>query len=390
MVKNAFYHPKFNLFSSAFGETLVVQPSPRVLIHFPYNLNTDIVTTSNTGSGTVTHSNHFAVIQSGAATSSSGTLESKGLLEYNPGTGGLARFTAIFDTPADGNTQIAGIGSSTDGYFFGYNGETFGILHRARGSDSWIPQDTWNGNQMLGNERYVQTLVPQNGNVYQIRYQWLGFGAIQFCIENSESGQFCVVHTIYYANKNTSVSVNNPTFPFYCISSNTTNSTNVQIKVPSIGLYIEGMENNVGEVRNAIDNTKTGVTTETNIITIRNKTTYQSENNRVIINPDLLTMAVDGTKNSVLRVWLNATLGGSPSYTDISTNTSVVEYDTAGTTVSGGKLVGSFAVSKAGSLVQEFRDFNLLLNPGSTITITAESSASTDATAAIAWAERFK
>ena len=390
MVKDLKKGPEIGQRFSAFGEQQVAQPTAKVLAHFPYNLNSDIVTTTTAGSGAVTHSNQFAVIASGAATSSSGKLNTNRTLEYNPGIGGLARFTTIFGTGTAGNTQISGIGNTTDGFFFGYNGTQFGILYRAGGSDTWIPQTSWNGNRMLGNERFIQTLDPQKGNVYQIQYQWLGFGAIRFYIEDNVSGSLELVHTIRYANENTSVSVNNPTFPFCAESANTTNNTDIQMKISSIGLFVEGKETNAGDTRNAIDNEKTISTTETNILTIRNKSTYQSVTNAVIINPDFLTLASDGTKNVTVRIYANTTLGGTPSYTDISTNTSVVDYDTAGTTITGGTLLAVFELAKVDSLSQSFKEFNFLLFPGQTMTFAAVSAANNDVSVGISWAERFK
>lgn len=375
---------------TAFGELAVAQPTPRALVHFPYNLNTDIVSTSTVGSGAVTYASQFANISSGAAINSSGTLQTVRFLEYNPGTGALAKFTCVFGNSVSGNTQIAGIGTSTNGLFFGYNGTSFGILYRSAGVDTWIPQEQWNGNRMLGDESYIQTLNPLKGNVFQIRYQWLGFGAIQFGIENSITGLIEIVHTIRYANSNTAVSLQNPSFPFMAVSSNTTNNTAVIMKIPSIGLYIEGSDGSAGETRNAITNTKTGVSTEVNILTLSNKSTYQGVTNTVVVQPDFLTIAVDGTKNAIIKVYLNATLGGSPSYTDIRTNNSVVAYDVAGTTVSNGILLAAFALAKAGSLSQAFREFNFYLSPGQTMTFSAQSAISTEATVAISWAERFK
>ncbi len=388
MVRTSIYSTLKEPSFTAFGEQSVAQIYPKVLVHFPYNLNTDIVSTQITGSGSVTHNNHLALIQSGAATSSTGKLMTIGVLEYNPGMGALARFTAIFSEGVTGNTQVAGIGDDNDGFFFGYNGPEFGILHRAGGVETWIPQRQWNGNRMLGDEKILQTLDPQKGNVYQIRYQWLGFGAIEFSIEDNLGGLY-IVHTIRYANKNLNVSVNNPTFNFFSKSSNTTNNTNIVIKIASIGLYIEGENTNTGETRNCILNTKT-ITTETNILTIRNKATYQSVPNKVIIQPDFLTLSADGTKNVIIKVYLNTTLGGTPSYTDIRTNNSVVDYDTAGTTITGGILLAAFALNKTGSLSQSFREFNFYLYPGSWMTFSAQSSASNEVTTAISWSEKFR
>lgn len=374
---------------AAFGELLVANTTPKVLIHFPYNINTDIVTKTENASGTVTQSGQLAVISSGAATSSNASLQSNQVLEYHPGMGALARFTAIFTTGVAGNTQVAGVGDTTDGYFFGYNGTSFGIMSRVGSSDTWIPQSQWNGNAMLGNEKFMQTIDPTKGNVYQIRYQWLGFGQIEFYIENEISGQFELVHRIRYANQNTVPSTNNPTFPFYAASLNTTNNTAVTVKIGSIGLYIEGIENTAGETRNAIDNTKT-ISTETNILTIRNKSTFASKTNRVYVQPDFLSAASEGTKPVTLRIYVNATLGGVPSYTDISTNTSVIDYDTAGTTITGGTLVAVFTLAKSDNVEQAFREFNFRLAPGQTMTFAAESTASNDVSVGISWAERFK
>jgi hypothetical protein len=373
---------------SAFGEASVAAPEAQVLIHFPYNLNTDIVSTDTSGSGAVTHSGQFAVVASGAATSSSGTLNSIKTLNYHPGMGGLCRFTTIFGTGTLGNTQIAGVGSDTDGFFFGYNETSFGILLRAGSSDTWIPQTSWNTDPMDGTGPSGMTLDTSKGNVFQIRYQWLGFGAIRFYIENESTGNLEQVHRIDYTNANTTVSVNNPSFPFHAQSINTTNSTDIQLKIPSIGMYVEGKVSGVGSTRNAFENAKT-ITTETNIFTIRVRTTFESVVNLVDIQPDFLALAADGTKNVVFRVYVNATLGGTPSFSNLRVNNSVVEVDTAGTTVSGGVLVASIPVGKAQSTNITFPGNEVILTPGASLTVSAESSGSNDVIAAFSWRERF-
>jgi len=379
-----------NLDKTAFGELAVQQSVAEVLIHFPYNLNTDHVNTTVTGSGAVTHSGQFAVMASGAAINSSGQLNSNRALEYNPGIGGLARFTTIFGTPTTGNTQISGIGSATDGFFFGYNETSFGVLHRVNSVDTWIPQSVWNTDKMDGTGPSGMILDPTKGNVFQIRYQWLGFGAIRFYIENQFTGTLNQVHVIDYANQNTTVSVNNPSFNFCAKSENTTNDTDIQMKVPSIGLFIEGTRGSVGFTRNAIGNEKSiSAGVETNILTIRNKTVYQGIVNEIQVQPDILSFAGDGAKNIIFRLKVDATLGGTPSYTDIRTNNSVVDFDTAGTTVTGGVLVLTIPVAKTGQLTISLPLLNQVMTPGRTLTISAESTGSNDVQAGMSWQERF-
>ena len=43
------------------------------------------------------------------------------------------RATAVFDTPGAGNAQFVGAGSAECGYFIGYFGSNFGILHSETG-----------------------------------------------------------------------------------------------------------------------------------------------------------------------------------------------------------------------------------------------------------------
>lgn len=86
----------------------------------------------------------------------------------------------LFDIHLD--TQLMGVGDDLDGFFFGYNGSSFGILRRQNGTDNWIPQSAWNNDTFDGNGRSGVALNATQGNVYSIQYQWLGtwsFGPVQ-------------------------------------------------------------------------------------------------------------------------------------------------------------------------------------------------------------------
>jgi hypothetical protein len=122
-----------SLQKTAFGEVQSARLSPTVQVVFPYNINTEQVTKYGVGSGTVTWASNMVSVQSGAATSSAGILRSRETVKYCTGTGLLNRFTAIFGTATANNEQIAGVGNSSDGFFFGYNGTSFGVLHRKTG-----------------------------------------------------------------------------------------------------------------------------------------------------------------------------------------------------------------------------------------------------------------
>jgi len=261
--------------------------------------------------------------------------------------------------------------------------------------DTWVAQADWNGDKMDGtggaSNPTGQNLDPTKGNVYQINFQWLGFGLIEFAIEDATTGRFVPVHQVRYANANTVPSLLNPSFPILWSVENTTNNTNITLKGASCVGEIEGKIEYLGPT-NAIGNSKAGVTTTlTNIITIRNKSTYQTITNRTPINLLKYSISVDGNKPAEFQLIKNTTLGGTPSYTDISTNTSVIDYDTAGTTISGGQVIDFGTLGATGSASESGTSTtDIILLPSETLTLAVRASATTtDVTAAIRWVEDF-
>lgn len=84
-------------------------------------------------SASVTGTNNLFKCSTVTTQFSFGTLQSRRRLRYRPGQGVLARFTSFFSTPAASSIVVAGVGTAESGYFFGYNGTSFGILHSTGG-----------------------------------------------------------------------------------------------------------------------------------------------------------------------------------------------------------------------------------------------------------------
>lgn len=72
-----------------------------------------------------------------------------------------------------------------------------------------------------------------------------------------------------------------------------------------------------------------------------------------------------------------------------STNTSVIEYDTAGTTITGGQSIDFGTLGATGSASERGTQItDIILLPGETLTLAVRATQSTtDATAAIRWVE---
>ena len=99
-------------------------------------------------------------------------------------------------------------------------------------------------------------------------------------------------------------------------------------------------------------------------------------------------MINDTNGAGTFRLWENATLGGSPSYTDISANTSVISQDTAGTTVTGGKLLWVGGAGKDNGQSVDLTSLGIKMRPGSTYTFSCSTLGGDNAMAiGVVWAE---
>jgi hypothetical protein len=414
-------------------------------------------------------------IQSGAAASSAGLLRSRETVKYCTGTGLLGRFTAIFDTGVANNEQIFGVGNSSDGFFFGYNGTSFGVLQRKFGemeirtltltvassttenitvkldnvnhtvpvtnsaviqttaqeiaafdysASGWIakavgakvvftsldsvatltgtysitastavgtfaqtvagvaPTDTWTAQASWSEGTPVGVTYDwTKGNVFQVQIQYLGFGQISFWVENPNTGEFHCVHKIKYANANTAPSFANPTLYMYGRSKNSSNTSNVTVKTASMALFVEGDDSGLGPHFSisrdyAIGNT----TSEKVVMTLRNKEVYQGRSNRTNIQLRSFTFSTGLQSSSALatfRFYVNGVPLANTSYTDNSTNTSVIEYDVSATTFSttNASVAYRATVGTSTSFVVLAADLIDRVSPGETLLVTCQTTA---------------
>ncbi len=381
---------------TAFGEVAVANSTPVAQVLFTYGVNTNTCTTATASGGSISVTNGLASVISGTISGGTASISSRRQMVYRPGQGAIARFTALFTTGVSNTQQIAGIGDTSNGFFFGYNGTSFGILYR-RGptpTDTWIAQTSWNVDKLDGSRNSLNpsgmTLTQTNGNVYQIQYQYLGFGAIVFSVENASSGYFDTVHVIYYANNNVVPSLTNPALPLFYQSICTSGGVSVTIKTASGSLFLQGQQLFLGP-KYGLDNIKTGITTLTNILTIRNKTTINTITNKSQLRLRNVSVASSSTTNNqgtaTLQVILNTTLGGSPSYTSVDATNSITEFDVAGTTITGGVVKYNCSIYIKDNMTLDVTDLDIFANPTETLTFACKASISSDLSVSICWSE---
>lgn len=362
---------------TSFGELSVGEIEAQAAWNFQYNVNASLINSVTANNGSVSSSSAQAILQTSTATNGSAEISTINVLRHVPGVSAICRFTAIFTTGVANNTQIVGIGDTNDGFYFGYNGVNFGILRRQNGSDNWINQSAWNNMK-------ISSFDPTKGNVYQIKFQWLGYGQVDFFIENQDSGNYEIVHSIKYTNQNTVPSIFSPSLPLNAKVLNSGNTSNITLKTASGMIGLEGkIHEGALQVLSAASNTVLTLSSERPILTIKNSTNHINIPNRQRIKVNQISLALDGAKNGKFSLYKNATLSSSVNYTLPSSNTTPFAKDIGSTSNSGGVLIAEYFLGKAESKVIEMDTMSLYLVSGDTLTITGQSTANTDASATI-------
>lgn len=358
---------------TAFGDVAVNMTDGQIAWNFQYTVNSAMIASTFSTSGSVSSSSAQAILQTSTASTGFAEISTLNALRHLPGIGGVARFTAVFTEGVTNSKQIIGIGDVNDGFFVGYNSTSFGVMRRKAGVDNWVYQSDWSNMSINGFD-------PTKGNVYQIKFQWLGYGEIDFFMENRHSGAFELVHRMKYANENTTPSILSPSLPLMARVENTGNTSNITLKTPSGMAGLEGhIHNGALEVLNGASNSKAAVTALSPILTVKNSTSFFGSANRTRLKINQVSMACDGNQPAKFSIYLNAALSTAASFTNPSSNTTPLQQDILSTSVSGGTLLLDYFLGKADARIADITAYGIYIAPGQTITIAASSSAATTA-----------
>lgn len=387
-----------NSLLSGFGTLETAELTPIMQLDFVYGINSQTGVSTVANSAIVDTDSGRLRLQSGTNSAGSAIFNSRKPARYRPGQGITARFTPIFTTGVASSTQIIGAGNVNDGYFFGYNGTTFGVLHRKGGTDTWIAQADWNGDK-VNNAEVSFVYDPTKGSPVMIKYPFLGFGNITFWVQHPTTSRWVLVHTIQYSNTVNTIQVGNPSLFFYAQSLNAGNTANLTMYCGSVGIFLSGDRSFVGSPKWAWDNNKSSITTETNLLTLKNATTYNGVTNRGLIRLNSVSISSSAASGvAVFRLKINTTLGGSPSYTTINGSTadggititsgnSVASYDTAGTTITGGTYQWGSTVDNPGGGDIDLLPYDLFIAPGEIGTFSGFSTITAALGMVINWSE---
>lgn len=302
-----------------------------------------------------------------------------------------------WDAYPEGTTVVflrksAGTTAGTQSYGAGATGSAATIVQTTAGAastDTFIPQSSWNGDKLDGTGASGITADWTKGNVFQIGIQYLGFGAVTFMVEacgsNQNNADFVTVHTIKNPNTLTAPIFTNPSFPFTMAAYSAGSTTNVGVKVGSFAGFVEGTKSLQGNRFTYFNSlTTVGSTNLQALFTIMNTRVYQGKANQAVINLLNASGALKHTSPVIYYLIRNGSLGGSPSFQSLSSNSASL-YDTAATTVTystGDQVLATFHLGDTGEFDHHFGNgsYNseeVTIQPGEWITLAAKSTTGT-------------
>jgi len=278
----------------------------------------------------------------GTGATDEATLRTHRFYRYQAGKTVSAELTGYISAlPSANQVWEMGLRSADDGVFFRLtdSGPEFVIRSSATGSvvENVITQANWNLDKFDGTEGNSPVLDFTTGNIFGFRYKWLGYGRIEFQINET------IAHVESNSNIRAEPFVRSATLPLHACLQNDGAATANSASFICAKLDMEG-----GDIQPAVMNSAGNIAeisvnqTGRPILSIRNKSTFGGVENRQLIVPTLLSSQSDGG-SVILSLVLNGTLsgGGGPSWASVGANSSV-EFDITANAVSGGTVLQRF------------------------------------------------
>jgi hypothetical protein len=230
------------------------------------------------------------------------------------------------------------------------------------------------------------------GNVFQIKYQWLGYGFVSFYLEDPDTSNLTLVNQYDYPNTNIIPSIANPSLQFLANVANASTTNNISMFVGSVGCFIEGAYPNLGSIfgSNVARFYSQSVSSDfENIVSLRSPPHFKDRSNRIVCLLTKITVTASVAAN--LEILRNATLSGGTSWTSEGADV-LLESSQSVSVVTDGDLVYADRAEKQDRFIIEptkIENYIIEIFPSNVITIAgkATSGGNSSISLAINWIE---
>lgn len=312
--------------------------NPLTVFHnqFTYNLSPLLFEQLTNGSGaTITHdtTNRCALMTfSSTPTGGQAFMQSYEYIPYQPSKSQLVFVTFNMVAQVANTLKFAGLSDGTNGFEFQNNGTTnqFVIYSASSVGNQTVPQANWNLDKLDGTGASQITLDITKTQILVIDFQALYVGRVRMGFDID--GQIIYCHEFLHANVVTNPYIQTANLPVRC-GMTCTGTVSTTMKFICSSVVSEGGVDSAattGYTFSASNSITAGNGTRTHVLSLRPKTTYNGITNRIKLDGINVQMLVTGNNAVYWELCIGQALT-TPSYTDVNTTYSSVEYDTAGT-----------------------------------------------------------
>ena len=281
----------------------------------------------------------------GTTAGSSVIRETTKVFSYQPGKSLLVLSTFVMNAPKTNLRQRVGYYGADNGIYLELDGGTLYLVERSLslGTETRIPQSSWNGDKLDGTGPSGITLDISNSQILWMDFEWLGVGTVRtgFVID----GLFIISHSFHHANIIQSTYITTASLPLRYEIANTgiTTSSSTLKQVCSTvisegGYELRGLQQAVNTPITAPVDLPSPAGTYYPVISIRLKSSPDRLDAIVIMT----ALSLMGTGNGPEYSWqirASATTSGG-TWTSAGVD-SAIEYKIDGGTVTGGRILAS-------------------------------------------------
>ena len=241
--------------------------------------------------------------------------------------------TRMVDPLVGNQTLRIGLFDTSNGFYYKYTSNNMYACILRDAIETEIARETWNIDRFDGTGPSGVTLNPFDGNIYNIRFTWYGYGDIEFRLTTVSADLIQSSYLGHVYNPFAQTSVKNPNLPLSVRldSNGTTATTTAKVagrQYSLLGKYTPIFRLNAAYRLSFNVNSLTFIP----IMSIRRKIGYLG-NSIKAIEADLISGG-----QMVIQFRTGTTLTGASFTTpnDTDPNDTAVEYDTSATAVTGG------------------------------------------------------
>ena len=264
--------------------------------------------------------------------------------------------------------------------------------------NDFIPSSLFNADKLDGTGPSQFTINPQKGNIYQISFQYLGFGNAKFFVEDPETGYFIKMHEIKNANSLDKPVLKNPNVSILATSANIGGTQPVKMKTASLVAYTEGIVTKLDP--KYAKSTTFSINSSTYLPVAIYKAARIFNNLSCFGNFELLKIAgsnesaAAAPKTVTIGLFLGAQISGDVFFEHTLENQSIVDcatLDPSSNTISNLSSITPFyemIVGAGGATTQDIRDFDFSFGPGEEVLVAIKTSGLVAGTVALNWYEQ--